>query len=313
MNPLEFARKLVYNAFSITSWFYEKEFNIYKKNDKTPVTLADLSSQIFINSQIRNSYADHGIISEEDATHLKQSIQNRIKKCYNSLESSGIAAFPHSSNLEKLVKYEGDLNSEYLWSVDPIDGTKGYVRGLSYAVGVCLFKNYEPFISAIAVPEYKEHPVAIFSAKRGQGAWCSYDNKEHKPIQVSNQKTLLDAKLTRSLHHIIGWEESFLQLAQINESIQMDGMGKGALVADGTVDIYFRPYPTKYQSIWDVGPIDLLIREAGGYVRDFKGERLEYKGKKCIMSTRGYLATNPLLMSKLLEILQNKELEDKFL
>lgn len=311
MDELEFARHLVHRASFITNWFKEKRFNILRKRDKTPVTLADLSSQIYMQSQIKLQFPEYGIISEEDATHLGKNMKKRIKKSYKSLKSSHNLSAPEASSLEQIVNYEGNLNSEYLWSIDPIDGTKGYVRDLSYAIGVCLFKNYEPYICAVGVPKYKGKELAIFSAQRGEGAWRSNDNIHHKRIKVSEQKKLSKAKITRSLHHVIGWEKDFLTMAGITSDMQMDGMGKGALVADGSVDIYFRPYPTKVQSIWDVGPIDLLIREAGGKVRDFHGNRLRYEGKKCVMDTYGYFATNPYLEKKVLEVLQNKKIKKK--
>ncbi len=315
---LDFSVQLAYGAYLITDWFRNKELNKFEKTDGTPVTLADLSSQIYILSQIKHHYPEHSIIGEEDAAAITKENEKIIKKCFSALKEE--LYFTLTEDIRELIKYKGPKEeTSYTWTVDPIDGTKGYVRGLAYAVGICLLKNLTPYITAIAVPKYKDRPVAIFSAQKEKGAQMEYRQKnqvEQKPqvektqIHVSETETFEEAYLTRSLHHSVGWEEDFMDFTNITDEKQMDGMGKACMVAEGEADIYFRPYPTKDQHIWDVAPVDLIVREAGGTVCDFKGNDIQYQGEHAQMQTYGYFATNKALANKVLDALDKQEIKN---
>ena len=69
-------------------------------------------------------------------------------------------------DFKEIINY-GGKPSEYTWTIDPIDGTQGYIEGLSYAIGIGFIDGSQPTISVISVPNYDERGLAIFYAERG--------------------------------------------------------------------------------------------------------------------------------------------------
>ena len=146
-DELTLAINIVKKASKITEWFKSHGFQSYKKKDKSPVTLADFASQIFILSQLKEKFYEDQIFAEEESSLFSNDIEVLIKKCFidNNLKLN--------EEFSSLLNYRGPQSSRQ-WIVDPIDGTKGYLRGLSYAIGIGLMENSEPMMCAIGVPNY---------------------------------------------------------------------------------------------------------------------------------------------------------------
>ncbi len=159
---------------------------------------------------------------------------------------------------------EGDHNhiqAEYLWVIDPIDGTSNYVRDLGLSVvSVGLVKNGKPWLGVICNPYRNE----TFYAVTGQGAWCN-----GQPMQVSkrpfHQSHLCSAM---SLYNKELAPPCFQIIEQVyNQCDDLRRLGSAALelayLACGRVELYFeiRLFP------WDVAAAIPMIREAGGFVK----------------------------------------------
>ena len=291
---LKFAKNVVKKATEITEWFKGDIINSFNKKDDSPVTLADLASQAYILSEIKNQYPEDLITAEEDSRFINNKAEALIRKCYSDL---GLNV---NDNLEKIINYKGK-EPERQWIVDPIDGTLGYIKNESYAVAVGLMIDSEPHLSAIALPHFKEYKLAVFIAQKNKGAKVSYENNSFKPINVSNTQNIEDCTLIRSVHHDLEWTEKLGALVGVKEQIQMDGMGKFCLVAEGSVDMYIRPLECNEKHIWDCCPGDLLVREASGKVTDYNGNNLQYQEKICELTTSGYLASNGIIHEKVLK------------
>ena len=133
---------------------------------------------------IRNHFSDDEIIAEEeDVRFIDKNSQNLVRQCFHELDVSDL------NDIKKHIAYRGNL-SQRQWTVDPIDGTIGYQKGLSYAIGVGFMLNKLPKICAIAVPNYNDKPLAIFSAREGEGARVSYGEMDFKPVRVSKTKSI---------------------------------------------------------------------------------------------------------------------------
>ena len=143
-NELKIAIETVKVATEITKWFSNVGFKSFQKQDNTPVTLADYASQFFITFRIAQFFPEDQIIAEE-TDEIKLSVNDlaMIKACYDDLN---IAIEMDLS--QKRVK------SKRQWTVDPIDGTKGFQKNLSYAIGIGLMINSNPRISIIGVPNW---------------------------------------------------------------------------------------------------------------------------------------------------------------
>ena len=295
---LSVAVNLVKKAAEITEWFRNKGFKSFLKADQSPVTLADFASQIFIVSELKNHFSDDEIIAEEDNTDfIGKRAENSVKQCFNELNIRGL------ENVKDFIKYPGKT-SERQWTVDPIDGTIGFQKGLFYAVGVGLMVNSVPKVCAIAVPNYSEKSIAIFSAEQGHGTYVSYNNNSFIPIKVSQKNNLKDFRLCHSLHYDEPWILKFARKIGINNFIQMDSMVKFAMIADGSADLYIKPIDMEHSFTWDFLPGDLIVREAGGKVTDLDGTPIRFKQDNCIFTKPGIISSNGVIHKEILRLIK---------
>ncbi|MFX0024737.1 MAG: inositol monophosphatase family protein [Candidatus Hermodarchaeota archaeon] len=296
---LEFAIDIVRKASMITEWFKRKGFESFIKSDESPVTLADLASQIYIISRLKEHFPKDEIIAEEENIEfISIKAEDLINKCFNEINLKAL------KDIKNYIKYRGH-HSNRQWTVDPIDGTIGYQKGLSYAIGLGFMVKSDPKVCTIAVPNYKNTPLAIFAAEKGQGSLVSYDKKNFNPIRVSQNENINNLRLCHSLHYDQPWVLEFAQKIGIRNFIQIDSMAKFCMVADGTVDLYLKPLDIEHSFTWDFMPGDLIVKEAGGQVTDLKGMLLKFEKEKCLWTAPGIIASNSILHNKILELYKN--------
>ena len=291
---LSLAKDLVKKATEITEWFNKYGFKSYEKQDKSPVTIADFASQIFILSELKEKFSEDQIFAEEERSLISEDEESLIKKCFNEIN------FEPYEDIRAILNYRGPPSARQ-WTVDPIDGTKGYIRGLSYAVGIGLMENSDPKVCAISVPNYKKEYGAVFIAEKGKGAQASYGNQEFTLINVSPQIELKSSIMCQSLHHNAKWVVRLAEMIHAKNVIQMDGMGKFCMVADGSADLYVREMVTTYSSSWDYMPGILLVKEAGGMVSDLHNEQLKFKKSICLWTAPGLVVSNGIFHNEILD------------
>lgn len=285
--------KIVKKASDITEWFQNKGFESFEKKDNSPVTFADFASQIYIISELKEIFPNDQLIAEENESSLiDKKSEIAIRECFEDLGILDITDFKSE------LKYRGSP-SERQWTIDPIDGTAGFQKGLSYAIGVSLMEQSVPKVCAIGVPNYNEKGLGVFCAEQDQGAKASYGGKDFVPIKVSEQIDLKKAKLVHSLHFDIPWVIQLAEKIGLKERIQLDSMKKFCMVADGTYDLYIKPIMGYQAASWDFCPGDLLVREANGLVTDLDEQRLRFEDDKCLLKSPGIIATNKVLHNEI--------------
>lgn len=294
---LSFAEDIGRNAFKITEKLKYEALTYTRKADNSPVSIADLASQIYIISRIRNKFQNDQIIAEE--SNIKLLDDNAVSLIMEVYASLGIE---HVSNYQETLLYRGNI-SKRKWIIDPIDGTIGYKKGLYYAIGIGFMVGSTTKITVIAVPSDNKRNLSIFKAIEHGGAWTSYNGKSFKKIHISDQKELNESNLCHSLHYDLELTGKFIKKAKIKFTTAIDSMIKFCKIANGCCDIYFRPIDRKFK-IWDFIPGELLVREAGGKLTDFKGNRIRVKDSKLLFSSPGFIATNKYLHRKALNILK---------
>ncbi len=290
---------IIKNAINITEWFREEGYQSYIKQDKSPVTLADYASQIYIISKLKEIYPNDSIVAEESySSQLNLRPEKIIQNCFNALNLNV------KLNFRDILNYRGP-KSERQWSIDPIDGTKGYQEGLSYAIGIGLMSNYEKTLSIIGVPNYNEEGVAIFVANKNHGAQASYGGKKFVTIKVSEQKNINQSFLCHSLHYDEPWVMKLAKILGIEKFIQIDSMAKFCMIADGSAELYLKPMKMDLSYIWDFLPGDLLVNEAGGVVTDLNGKPAQYVQNKCVITAPGLISSNGNFHKEILEAIRN--------
>lgn len=178
------------------------------------------------------------------------------------------------------------------WVIDPIDGTKNFVRGVPvWATLIALLVDGKPVVGVISAPALARR----WYASAGGGAWRSFNGGELKKLEVSGVNSLADASLAMS--SLSGWKERGLQekfIGLTEQTWRLRGYGDFlgyCFVAEGSVDIAAEPEV----SLWDLAALSVLVTEAGGRFSSLAGEDGPHGGDA--------LATNGLLHDSVLAAL----------
>lgn len=236
-------------AGKIALEYFQSDLSVSYKADNSPVTQADKEAESFIRDLISKKFRDHGIHGEEFGdTHV---------------------------------------DKKYVWVIDPIDGTKDYLRQLPYwCTLLALLKDGRPIIAVAYFPPYDE----LFVAEKAKGATCS-GNK----VKISETKELRLAYITHtSPSHFAdhGKTEELVKLCQTVQSPRNFSGDNLRLLFKGEIDAYI----AGKGDIHDFAAPALLVEEAGGKFSDFDGQ---WK-----LDSNSALLTNGHLHQQILDILQ---------
>ncbi|MCI9449154.1 MAG: 3'(2'),5'-bisphosphate nucleotidase CysQ [Clostridiales bacterium] len=220
--------------------YYNGEFSIEKKEDGTPVTSADIAASGVILNILHAEYPDFAIMCEE-------------------------------TDDDK----ESRLSNDYCFIVDPLDGTKSFVKHTGeFAVSIAVAEHHEVVAGVIFIPTSGE----LYYAFKGEGAYKtilsedSVNPFEDKRIHVSDRCNGLIAVQSSSsgdkLAEQIIEENSF----RIADVLRVSSCIKGCMIADGRADIHYRF--AGYTKEWDTAGEEIICREAGAIVTDAAGGTL---------------------------------------
>lgn len=242
---LETARTLAQEAGAVASDYQRRGVTAESKADESPVTAADRACEKLIVEGLLRVFPDDGVLGEEGA--------NR-----------------ESANGRR-------------WIVDPIDGTRDYVRGIPlWAVLIALEENGEIVTAAAFCPRQNW----LLTAIKGQGAW-----NEGKRLAVSDKTNPTDAVLSFNGFHkegvdrlaprLLPWIRRFWAVRS------MGGAVDAMLVAQGKSDVWIEPSAAP----WDLAPLKLILEEAGCKFASFTGANTIYGGDAwaCVPGLEGYV------------------------
>jgi 3'(2'), 5'-bisphosphate nucleotidase len=220
---------------------YQKDFSIEYKDDSSPLTEADLKSNELICEALIRLYPHIPILSEEN----------------------------------KMVSYEERKEWDYFWLIDPIDGTKEFIKkNGEFTVNIALIKEGIPILGVVYAPVLED----IYSAKKGEGA---FKNGEKLPLLFNNSpKEKL--KVVASKSHLSNETQEFIDNLDTKtiEQVSKGSSLKLCMVAEGVADIYPRLAPTME---WDTGAAHAVVLEAGKMVSIFdNSQSLQYNKKNLL-------------------------------
>jgi HAL2 family 3'(2'),5'-bisphosphate nucleotidase len=195
------------------------------------------------------------------------------------------------------------------WTLDPIDGTKGFMRGDQYATALALVVKGQVQVGALACPNLEdgyrpdlEGVGSLVVAARGQGTWVASlaAPERYERLRVSVRSQPNEARILRSFeagHTNIDKIGEFAQVLGVQAPpIRMDSQAKYAVLAAGKGDILLRllspGQPDYKEKIWDQAAGSLVLEEAGGSITDLMGQRLDLTTGRSLQNNRGILASN---------------------
>lgn len=297
-----------------------KELNSIKsilKDDKSPVTIADYCSQAIICNVLKTAFPNDNIIAEEDSNQL------RDRKNLSILEqvTNYVNYFIPNANAKDVcswIDFSSKIITDRYWTLDPIDGTKGFLRGDQYAIALALVEDREVIIGLLACPNLplnkglsNEKRGCLFLGLKGKGAiqMGIEDEEEKNYISVSKIGDIKEAIFTESFepsHSDHVFHERLALRLNINKpSIRMDSQAKYGIVARGEATFYIRiPSQKGYkEKIWDHAAGSIIAQEAGGKVTDMFGNPLDFTCGIGLIKNNGILVSNGFLHSRILNAL----------
>lgn len=223
---LDFAHQIAWQAGKITLRYFQGGVAVDHKADESPVTVADRESEAYLRAAIGARYPGHAILGEEEGL-------------------------------------SGAADASYRWVLDPIDGTKSFVRGAPlYGVMVGLLREGEPVVGVVNMPALGE----IVSAARGHG--CRWNGR---PCRVSDTASMRDALVAATVaagYEAYGKAEAFARVVAAAGMFRTWGDCYGhLLVATGRAEAAIDPV----MNVWDAAALFPILAEAGGSYTDWRG------------------------------------------
>ncbi len=289
------------------------------KSDRSPVTVADYGSQAVICKMIKEKFPHDPIVAEEDSKELRRPDRSKILERVTDYVNAFI---PNSSSEEvcSWIDLGSDSVTDRFWALDPIDGTKGFLRGDQYAIALALIEKGRVELGILACPNlYADlhHPFGekgcLFLALKGKGSFqMDRTGANKRPIFVSKTKTPSRAIMTESVEPDHADHLTHQRLAQkldiSKHSLKMDSQAKYGILARGEVTFYLRvPSPAEpgyKENIWDHAAGSIVAEEAGGRVTDVLGCPLDFSSGIKMEKNQGILASNGILHDVILEALR---------
>lgn len=242
-------KEIAIKAGALIMEIYDTSFEVKTKTDDSPLTKADMLSNDYIIKELKKFYPNVFILSEESKDDL-----NRLRE-------------------------------EWLFVVDPLDGTKEFIKhNGQFTVNIALVYRHHPVLGVIVAPALKKSYYAL----KGMGSYEDNEAELNRCLCVSDK--LIDLKFVGSASHQSTEEEKFLEehAQHIKERKQIGSSLKGCMVASAEADVYYRFGKT---SEWDTAAMQIIVEEAGGLFREMDGNPMIYN-RFNVLNEKGFFAVN---------------------
>ena len=236
--------------------FYNNDIEVTHKEDLSPLTKADLASNKIILESLHKLKSNIPILSEES-----------------------------------LVDWSIRKNWKKYWLVDPLDGTKEFIKkNGEFTVNIALIEDNNPILGVVYVPAKS----LLYMAEKNKGSFKT--NTKNKLENFEGiQKIVVSSQTNRprvigSRSHSNATFDNWVKEKFPNADIVQAGSSlKFCLIAEGEADIYPRFGPT---SEWDIAAGHIIVNEAGGKIRTFQNDSIKYNAKENIINPEFYAIGN---------------------
>lgn len=226
---------------------YRGNFSVEYKADASPVTEVDIAAEKTIKGVLQSRFPDHGFFGEETG---------------------------RSNN-----------DSDYLWLVDPIDGTKSFVRGYPmFSVQIALMHKGELILGVSSAPCWNDNRGETLHAEKGQGAWLDGQRLSVSSTSAIEKTTLSTGNLASLARQPEAWSRLGALIPRLHRIRGYGDFLHYHLLASGRIDAIVE----SDVNILDIAALTVILREAGAVFTDLRGEPIG-------LATTSVLATVPAL------------------
>ncbi|CAG8529712.1 12799_t:CDS:2 [Gigaspora rosea] len=246
------------------------------KKDRSPVTVADFSAQAVVNKILYETFPNDLIVGEEESG------------CLQGSSPGG--------------------SSGRIWALDPIDGTKGFLRGEQFCIGLALIIDRDVHLGVLGCPNLL---VDLKTPEGEKGClFVAIKGKEETQIHLADISSPSAALFCESVvaehssHGDAAKIASFLGITK--PPLHMDSMCKYCVVARGDADIYLSlPVRVDYEeNIWDHAAGCILIKEAGGIVSDINNKPLDFSLGRTLKTNKGVVVAHSKIHGQVIDVVQ---------
>lgn len=268
-----------------------------------PVTIADYGSQAILCRALQRHFPDDGVIAEESGGLFQTLVSPEQRTLILSLLTTLLDLNVTQDNIIEWLDHGYSRSVERVWTIDPIDGTKGFVGLRHYAIGIGCIEKGKLAGGIMGCPHYGqdidsiEQSPRIYYVQDGKAWYMPLEAGEPVQVQVSNRTNPQDVRIVQSYVEEHGdkkrktqtYEKSGFAHSQVYE---LDSMEKYALIASGHADLCIH-IPLKFSPwrVWDHAPGTALVEAAGGKVTGLQGEPLDFS-KGATIPCEGVIISN---------------------
>lgn len=237
---LDTALEAAKKAEEVILQYFDKDIEVELKADDSPVTIADRNAETAIRDTIRSKFPTHGLLGEEHGTEAGA--------------------------------------EDYMWIIDPIDGTKNFTRGIPFfGTLIALMHQGELVLGVSNAPALKE----LLYAEQGGGAFCN-----GSPVHVSEVDDLAKAYVHYGGLSRFSKTNTLPALLELgNKTMTYRGFGDCCMyhfLAKGNVDVVIEAKI----NIWDIAAAAAIIPEAGGVFTDIRGGKIDIHSTSSLASNK---------------------------
>lgn len=290
------------------------------KEDLSPVTVADFAAQAIVCLRLASGLGRFALVGEETADDLRHDAHSGTAA---AVTEAVRGIWPGISQAEVLAAIDlgnHDASADTYWTLDPVDGTKGFLRGGQYAVSLALIERGQVVAGVLGCPNLGQDfarpfdqpdPVGtLFYAQVGGGAFglaASASMRDAQPIHIVTHRPQRELRMCESVeagHSRLDYAHQIRQDMGVEVApARLDSQCKYAVVARGQADVYLRlPTRSDYvEKIWDHAAGALIASEAGARVTDIDGRALDFSRGAGLSANRGIVCAAPEVHPRLLD------------
>ncbi len=270
------------------------------KGDESPVTVADFAAQAVVCAVLSERLGELRLVGEEDAADLESTDTGELLRGVVGLVAAEMPA-DERRVLDWIGLGAADASGDRYWTLDPIDGTKGFLRGDQYAIALGLVENGAVSLGVLGCPNLPNADGSTGAVFVADGERCvAYLGASDDAVAV-RVDDVADVRRARFCESVESGHSDQGQSAEIAarlgitaEPYRIDSQCKYAAVARGDASIYLRlPTRADYrEKIWDHAAGMFVVECAGGRVTDVTGAPLDFRHGRRLEHNRGIVATS---------------------
>jgi 3'(2'), 5'-bisphosphate nucleotidase len=293
------------------------------KDDRSPVTVADYAVQAIVALALREHAGEALVVGEEHAGFLRQpehaGVRDAVVDAVRMLRPEATG----DTVLDAIDTCDHDGSADAYWALDPIDGTKGFLRGQQYAIALASLERGRVVLAAMGCPnlptdwsrpfDEPDPQGAIYAAAAGSGSWqwpAGAVDREPSPIRSRHAaehdapRTVRICESVEAAHSKHDDTQRVLDRLGLGvEYARLDSQCKYAVVARGQAEAYLRmPARKNYvEKIWDHAAGMLIATEAGAVVTDITGSPLDFGRGRRLENNRGIVCAAAGIHGKIID------------